>query len=153
MRLALALALGALLLQGCGAAVRSSVKGVRPVPPAALLKTAKAQLGKPYKYGGRDPKTGFDCSGLVWYCFHKHGSELPRSAREMYRLGSEVDRDELRPADLVFFDTEGPSPGHVGFYVGKGRFLHAPSKGKKVSTESLDNRYWKKAWVGARRID
>ncbi len=152
MRLALAFALGALLLGACGGTQRG-LKGVRHVAPAALLKTAKAQIGKPYRYGGRDPKTGFDCSGLVWYCFHQHGAEMPRSSRDQYHVGRAVLKGDLRPGDLVFFDTEGPSPGHVGFFTGKGKFLHAPSKGKKVRLESLDNSYWKKVWVGARRVD
>lgn len=152
MRLAAASLLALLLLSGCGGAPprRSSVK---PVPARMVVHDAKALIGVRYRYGGRDPRKGLDCSGLVWYIYHKHGSVMPRRARDMFQVGSEVSKSQLEPGDLVFFDTEGPKPGHVGVYMGDGRFLHAPSSGGRVREDELANNYWRHAWVGARRIE
>lgn len=151
MRLAAAL-LALLWLSGCGSAPVKRYD-VKPVPGKVVVREAKELMGKPYKYGGRDPRTGFDCSGLVWYVYKKHGSSMPRSAREMYQLGDEVAKGDLEPGDLVFFDTEGPKPAHVGIYSGRGRFVHAPSSGGRVREDELINNYWRRAWMGARRIE
>lgn len=151
----LAAALGTLLwLSGCGAAQPKRA----PAPPAAapaaaVVREAKAQIGRPYRSGGRDPRTGFDCSGLTYYVFKQHGSVLPRSARAQFKVGVEVPRGSLKPGDLVFFDTGGPKPAHVGIYVGRGRFVHAPSTGGRVREDELINNYWRRTWMGARRIE
>lgn len=145
----------ALLITGCSS-VRSrpaSSFHVRPVDPDALVRTAKDQIGTPYRYGGEDPKRGFDCSGLVWWCYQKNGSSIPRSARTQFQLGRRVKSTELRPGDLVFFDTEGPAPGHVGIIVRPPNFVHAPSSGGKVRIDSLKNVYWSKHFYGAKRIE
>lgn len=151
----------ALALTGCFGTHRRSVKptrqvlNVKPVPAKIIIKTAKAQIGRSYSYGGSDPSTGFDCSGLVHYCYAEHGSSLPRTAHELYKLGDPVSKGSLQPGDLVFFDTAsgGPKPAHVGILVSKGRFIHAPSTGESVREDELINTYWKKAYYGARRIE
>jgi cell wall-associated NlpC family hydrolase len=151
MRLALASLIAVLLLSGCGGGqVRRKVV---PVDGDIVVREAKAQIGKPYKYGGRDPRTGFDCSGLVYYIYKKHGSTLPRGAQELWKLGEEVEKSDLEPGDLVFFDTQRTKPGHVGIFRGKGRFVHAPATGGRVREDELQNNYWKKTWMGARRIE
>lgn len=151
MRLAAASLFALLVLSGCGGAPsRANVKGV---PGHVVVREAKAQMGTRYRYGGRDPGTGFDCSGLVFWIYKKHDSILPRSAHEMWKLGEEVEKRDLEPGDLVFFDTKGPKPAHVGIFAGNGRFIHAPSTGGRVREDELINNYWKKAWMGARRID
>ena len=118
-----------------------------------LLLRALSLVGIPYKYGGQSPDTGFDCSGLVQYLFNEvWGVALPRRTQEMSRIGSTVDRDELLPGDLVFFDTLREPYSHVGIYVGNQRFVHAPSTGGRVEVVALNGRYWARRYNGARRI-
>lgn len=120
----------------------------------SVLKRAMALLGTPYRWGGEDTE-GFDCSGLVGYVFRTAlGIELPRVSREMAREASAElikDRDALAPGDLVFFGRKG-RVDHVGLYVGEGRFLHAPSRGKDVRVDTLTSGYWSEKFVQARRV-
>jgi cell wall-associated NlpC family hydrolase len=148
-------ALGLALMAGCATAPRPVPNWqVKAVPGPALVKTARSVVGKPYAFGGHDPSQGFDCSGLVWWAYYEHGSHVPHKAFAQYELGIAVARRDLRPGDLVFFDTGSkPKPGHVGIYVGNGRFIHAPSAGERVREDELANNYWKKTWYGARRIE
>jgi len=107
-----------------------------------------------YRRGGRDPSSGFDCSGFVRYVFrHGLGVELPHSSAAQSRLGHKLDRNELRSGDLVFFRTSGKGISHVGIYLDEGRFIHAPSSGKTVSVSRLNEPYWAKRYAGARRPD
>lgn len=142
-----------LLVTACGGrkAVRPSLN-VKPVPGPVLVRTAHSQMGAPYRYGGRDPK-GFDCSGLVWWCYSQHGSTLPHSAQQQFKLGDEVSRHDLQPGDLLFFDIGGKKPSHVAIFAGNGRFIHAPSTGGRVREDELTNNYWKRVFYGARRIE
>ena len=121
----------------------------------ALLRGAMNLLGTPYRWGGTSPDSGFDCSGLVSYVFRTAlGIELPRVSREMaHTASSELirDRHALAAGDLVFFGRKGRID-HVGIYVGEGRFLHAPSKGKDVRTDSLLSGYWSEKFLQARRM-
>jgi|SRR5665213_1502010 len=128
---------------------------VRPVPPKAVLKLALAQLGKPYAYGGDNPHEGFDCSGLVYWCYHQFHSNLPRLASEQYHAGQAVEKGDLRAGDLVFFDTASgrKKPAHVGIMLNRDRFIHAPAGGEPVREDELRNNYWKKTYYGARRIE
>jgi cell wall-associated NlpC family hydrolase len=112
---------------------------------------AREMLGKPYRYAGDTP-AGFDCSGLVKYSYGRAGVLLPRDTRAQQRVSVLVSMRSLREGDLLFFDQEGKKKSHVGMYLGDGRFIHAPSSGGKVRTDSLDAEFWKKHFVEARRI-
>jgi len=118
-----------------------------------LLFKALSLVGVRYRSGGSSPETGFDCSGYVCYLFHEVFSmKLPRTADAMGRHGNEVPRSALAPGDLVFFNTMRRPYTHVGLYIGDERFIHSPSTGGLVRTESLNERYWVQRWNGARRI-
>ncbi|UNK51221.1 C40 family peptidase [Lysobacter sp. S4-A87] len=121
---------------------------------ATVLQRAMALLGTPYRWGGTDPNKGFDCSGLVGYVFQNAlGIDLPRVSREMAKSGELVtDRAKLSAGDLVFFGRRG-RVDHVGIYVGEGRFVHAPSRGKDVQVSSMDTGYWSGKFMQARRLD
>ncbi|WP_324187795.1 C40 family peptidase [Lysobacter niastensis] len=119
-----------------------------------VMQRALALLGTPYRWGGTDPNKGFDCSGLVGYVFRNAlGIELPRVSREMAKTGELVtDKAKLAAGDLVFFGRRG-RVDHVGIYVGEGRFVHAPSRGKDVQVSSLETGYWSAKFMQARRVD
>jgi cell wall-associated NlpC family hydrolase len=105
-----------------------------------------------YRRGGRDPSTGFDCSGFVRYVFHHSvGAELPSDSASQYRAGANVARSDMKVGDLVFFHTRGKRVSHVGIYLGEGRFIHSPSTGKSVSISRLDEAYWSHRFAGAKR--
>lgn len=111
-------------------------------------------LGVHYRYGGRAPETGFDCSGLVTHVFERAwGLQLPRSVREQAVLGVPIrGLRELQPGDLLFYNTRNSAYSHVGIYVGNGQFVHAPRSGRRVRSESVDSPYWKARFNGARRL-
>ncbi|ARP95860.1 hypothetical protein CAL15_16635 [Bordetella genomosp. 13] len=118
-----------------------------------LVGAALSQLGVRYRFGGNSPDTGFDCSGLVRYSAERSlGLKLPRNAAEIAGWGMSVARDELRPGDLVFFNTMGRRYSHVGIYMGDNRFVHSPSAGGVVRVEDMKMAYWSKRYNGARRI-
>ncbi len=107
----------------------------------------------PYKWGGNTPAGGFDCSGLVVYvAYRAKGLKLPRTVVEMSRFGKEVEVDQRLPGDLIFFNTTGHPFSHVGIYVGKNRFVHAPSEGGTVRIESLLSSYWAPRLTTVRRL-
>lgn len=115
---------------------------------------ALSMVGINYRWGGNSPQTGFDCSGLVSHVFrHISGLVLPRDSYAMARLGRSVDVGELRPGDLVFFNTMRRPFSHVGIYLGDKRFIHAPSAGKSVQIVNMTESYWSSRYNGARRID
>ncbi|OYZ00795.1 MAG: hypothetical protein B7Y32_05670 [Methylophilales bacterium 16-45-7] len=115
---------------------------------------ALSLTGIQYKYGGKSPDTGFDCSGFVRYVFSQATKiTLPPTARAISQMGKTVDKDELQPGDLVFFNTLKTAFSHVGIYMGNNKFIHSPSSGGKVRVESMDNSYWKKRFNGAQRIE
>jgi cell wall-associated NlpC family hydrolase len=125
-----------------------------PIPNALASRAADnalAMLGKPYRHSGNTP-AGFDCSGLVQYSYSKAGVSLPRETQAQRREGQLVRASELRRGDLVFFDQEGKKSSHVGIYIGRGRFVHAPSTGGRVRTDGLDTAYWRTHFVEARRL-
>lgn len=139
------------LLLGLTACSGTPRRGETP-PAARAADIAHAQLGKPYRYGGETP-AGFDCSGLVQYSFSRVGVEVPRSTGELIRDGERVTRARIRKGDLLFFDQEGKRASHVGIYLGDDTFVHAPSGGKHVRRDRLDDPYWRKHFAGARRVD
>ncbi|MTD39778.1 peptidoglycan endopeptidase [Erwinia sp. CPCC 100877] len=114
------------------------------------------QLGKPYRWGGSSPRTGFDCSGLVWYAYKDLVNiRIPRTANEMYHLrdAATVNRDELQRGDLVFFRIRGRGAAdHVGVYVGNGKFIQSPRTGRDIRITSLSDDYWQRHYIGARRV-
>ena len=109
-------------------------------------------LGTPYHYGGSSPR-GFDCSGLVYYAFRETGVRVPRTTRAQLRHAKPVPLSQLRPGDLLFFNQHSSRVSHVGIYVGDGWFIHAPSRGRRVSYDSLQDSYWKPRLVAAGRYD
>ena len=118
----------------------------------ALSGTAMSLRGAPYRNGGIDPVSGFDCSGFVKYVYEQHGVKMPREVREQFRLGKNVDRDQLEPGDLVFFSTVAPGASHVGIMIGGDQFVHAPSERGVVRVESLSQQYWSSRFIGAKRV-
>jgi murein DD-endopeptidase len=108
-------------------------------------------VGLPYRYGGAD-LDGFDCSGLVYFIYRDLGFDVPRTAADQQRSATVVDRQRLRPGDLVFFRTRGRRISHVGVYVGEDRFVHAPQTGKSIELRSLDDDYYGPRFVTAGRF-
>lgn len=105
-----------------------------------------------YRRGGREPSTGFDCSGFVRYVFqHTLKQDLPSDSASQFLAGAKVDRKDMKTGDLVFFRTRGKRISHVGIYLDNGRFIHSPSTGKSVSISNLDEAYWAKRFAGAKR--
>jgi len=110
-------------------------------------------LGVPYKRGGNSAETGFDCSGFVRAMYDKSmGLLLPRRAEEQAAATQKIDRSELKPGDLVFFNTMRRAFSHVGIYVGDGKFIHSPRSGAEVRVENMNVSYWQKRFNGARRV-
>ena len=150
------------LLFGC--AGKQPVEPVAVIPTIApqqsgaaedVLFTALGLVGTPYRYGGNTPDGGFDCSGLINYVYRgAAGLLLPRTTGEMSRIGGgAVRRDALQTGDLLFFATSGGRRvSHAAIYVGEGRFVHAPSSGGTVRLDSLNNRYWQKHYLSAKRV-
>jgi cell wall-associated NlpC family hydrolase len=118
-----------------------------------LTSSALDLIGIRYKWGGTTPQTGLDCSGLVQFVFQQvTGVVLPRSTKDLSRIGSVVAQADLRPGDLVFFNTRRLAFSHVGIYVGDNRFIHAPRRGREVEVAAIDQSYWQKHFNGARRL-
>ncbi|MCC8362204.1 C40 family peptidase [Lysobacter sp. A6] len=116
-----------------------------------VMGKALTLLGTPYRWGG-ESTDGFDCSGLVGYVYRTVlGMDLPRVSRQMATTGEAVERSALVPGDLVFFGRSG-RVSHVGIYMGEGRFLHAPSRGKNVRVDSLVTGYWSNRYMQGRRV-
>ncbi len=116
-----------------------------------IVDTARRFIGLPYRWGGSTPERGFDCSGLVMAVYHLNGITLPRTSMEQYHMGKALSKDALSQGDLVFFDTAGGNRvSHVGIYVGDGKFIHAPGRGKTIRTDSLSNTYYAPRYKGGR---
>jgi murein DD-endopeptidase len=141
-----------MLLAACATPVANS-GSVKTTPELGHQAAGHAlkMLGKPYRYGGASP-AGFDCSGLVQYSYKQAGLALPHGTDKQRSISRRVKVAELRPGDLVFFNQEGKKYGHMGIYVGDGKFVHAPSSGKSVRSDRLDSPYWKKHLSEARRL-
>lgn len=130
-------------------AVSSDITDLRK----SLLAVAMGLRDTRYVRGGRDPSTGFDCSGFVRYVFaHAVGMQLPRNSASQFLAGLKVNRADMQPGDLVFFRTHGKHAiSHVGIYISNGRFIHSPASGKSVEISSLTESYWAKRFAGAKR--
>ncbi|RQR57962.1 peptidoglycan endopeptidase [Burkholderia sp. Bp9125] len=114
---------------------------------------AMSLVGVPYRWGGNTPDSGFDCSGLVRYVIGRAADvNLPRTTADMSSRGMSIDPEQVAPGDLIFFNTTGRPHSHVGIYVGKLRFVNAPSTGGTVRLDYLTNPYWAKRFDGIRRV-
>lgn len=119
-----------------------------------LVMNALGLIGVRYRFGGNSPESGLDCSGFVRYVFNDtFGFMLPRRSVEMSQVGTTVAVNELRPGDLVFFNTMRHTFSHVGIYIGDNKFVHAPSTGSKIHVDDMRASYWVTRYNGARRID
>jgi len=118
-----------------------------------IVQTARSFLGVPYRWGGTSAAEGFDCSGLTMTAYRLNGYDLPRTSRQQFAAGDAIPTDRLQPADLVFFrDPAKRGVSHVGIYIGHGRFIHAPGRGKTIRVSELDGNYYRRHLVGARRF-
>ena len=121
---------------------------------SAVLSRAVNVLGTPYRWGGSSPSKGFDCSGLVKYAFNDVAAvDLPRTSSEMASgHGQKVERKDLKPGDLLFFNIKSRKVNHVAIYLGNDRFIHAPRRGKSVTIDTLKKPYWQSHYVVAKRV-
>lgn len=150
-----------LLLSACGTTRQDAVT---PTVRSTALRNDEAQRNNlaiyamslydtPYQYGGKSRVNGFDCSGFVQFVFQNSlGLQLPRTSAEMSRLGTPLDAAQLKPGDLVFFNTTRSPNSHVGIFIGENRFVHSPKTGKAIMLTSLNDKYWNARFNGARRI-
>jgi cell wall-associated NlpC family hydrolase len=129
--------------------VRHSVKE----KASELVVTAIGFLGVPYRRGGNTVETGFDCSGFVRAMYQQTvGLILPRKAEQQAAATEKIERADLQPGDLVFFNTMRRAFSHVGIYVGEGKFIHSPKPGSEVRVEDMGMAYWNRRFDGARRV-
>jgi cell wall-associated NlpC family hydrolase len=122
-----------------------------PVAPTVIVSTAMMLRGIPYRNGGSDP-SGFDCSGFVQWVFAQNGIRLPREVRDQYGAGDAIDLRDVKPGDLLFFETVSRGASHVGVAIGGDQFVHAPSSQGVVRVERFTAGYWSMRFVGARRV-
>lgn len=120
----------------------------------AVVKRALQAVGTPYRWGGTTPGKGLDCSGLVKYAFNDvRELDLPRTSNAMAQAeGQKVDRKDLKPGDLLFFNIKSRRINHVAIYLGNDRFVHAPRRGKKVTVDTLKKPYWNSHYKIAKRV-
>ncbi len=121
-------------------------------PGAAVVATARSQIGTPYRHGGCSPDEGYDCSGLVWWTFGQNGQEVPRTAHGQWSFGRFVAPGERRPGDVVVFRIgHNAKDLHVGIFTERGSFVHSPKTGDTVREEPISMPYWQKRYLGAKR--
>ncbi len=112
-----------------------------------ILETAKKHIGARYNYGGMSTD-GFDCSGFVQFVYRENGIALPRSTVDQFEKGKKIDFNDAKPGDLVFFRIYQNRISHVGIFISKFQFIHAPSRGKRVGYADMNLDYWQKSFVG-----
>ena len=148
-------------LQAAHAAPAAAVVDQVPAPSTADPNAARAlgavaiarkYLGTPYHWGGADPSTGFDCSGLTQYAYKQMGVDLPRVTYDQVNVGIHIDRAHLQAGDLLFFRDASGDIHHEAMYIGGGKFLHAPHTGDVIKISSLDEPYYKEQFMGGRRV-
>jgi cell wall-associated NlpC family hydrolase len=144
----------AFIAGGCASVPRHHAQANRQanVEGQRLVRVAQGLIGTPYKWGGDDPRGGFDCSGLVFYSFDRLGFDVPRTAADQSEAARPVDRDDLTPGDLVFFRNGRRRVDHVGIYAGEGKFIHAPRAGQVVSYAYLEDPYYRARFASAGRL-
>ena len=136
-----------LLLSACSSTPVLDNPGIRQ----QIIETALGQIGRPYRYGGRDP-SGFDCSGLVQYAYGEAGVIAPRDTKSQRDAGKRIDFDDAQPGDLLFYRFENAGGLHVGLYLGDGRMIHAPASGRQVSMVEVAMPVWKKRYLETIRL-
>lgn len=137
-------------LTACGIMQKTVVK--EKSKGQEVVETASKQLGRRFIMGGDSPRKGFDCSGLLWWAYHKHGINIPRISVHQLKAGKNIDYKDIEPGDIIIFRTNrGPHGLHTGLYSGNGLFIHSSSKMKKVRKEKLDTEYWRKRLIAVRR--
>lgn len=117
-----------------------------------LKKTAYSFIGTKYRFGGTSRK-GLDCSSFVQHVFRELDVDLPRTAREQFRVGDAVAPGDLQKGDLLFFQTYARFPSHVGIYLGNNKMIHASSRDRRVVISSVDTPYYRSRFIGAKRIN
>lgn len=115
----------------------------------AIVKSALSLIGTPYRFGGSDPRRGFDCCGFVMYVYKLNHITLPRTSGSQFLNGRYIEKKDARKGDLLFWHIPKGRISHVGIYIGEGKFVHSPVPGKRVRVESLDELYWRKYYFGA----
>ncbi|HEY8520204.1 MAG TPA: C40 family peptidase [Gammaproteobacteria bacterium] len=155
--------LAAVALAGCAAAppARQAAAGGgttadtgTPRSPSlgeVVAELAMRQVGTPYRYGGADPREGFDCSGLVFYTYSHAGLRVPRTSQELFKSARKIALREANAGDLMFFQDQ-EKLSHVGIYVGDGLFVHAPASGQTVSVASINSPYYRSHLVAVGRL-
>ena len=145
-----------LALAGCASRNEHADRAPDAGASQAVVFRALGLVGTPYRHGGNTPDSGFDCSGLVGYVYRDGaGVSLPRTVDELSEYGREEDEPgRVATGDLVVFsdDAHGRNPSHVGIYVGKGRFVHAPKSGGTVRLDDMYQPYWRERFIEARRV-
>ena len=141
---------GAAVPPPAGVPAEDGSRTATATPASDLVALALSYRGVPYRNGGSDP-SGFDCSGFMQWVFKQAGTNLPREVRDQFRVGRQVERHDVQPGDLVFFETVSRGASHVGLAIGDGEFVHAPSSRGVVRVEKLATSYWAQRYVGARR--
>ena len=133
--------------------VAPAAPSTAPTHDSDMLFHALMASGVDYRRGGKSYQSGFDCSGLVAHVYREaYGLALPHNTQAQSQMGDAINTSDLKPGDLVFFNTQRKPFSHVGIYIGEGRFIHAPKEGAVVRTENLHARYWTTRFDGARRI-
>ncbi|MBR5676146.1 MAG: C40 family peptidase [Neisseriaceae bacterium] len=116
-----------------------------------LMLHSMSLIGTPYRFGGSNRNTGFDCSGMVQFVYRETlNVSLPRTARDMAAAGKVINKNQLKVGDLVFFNTNGKKFSHVGLYIGENRFIHAPSSKSSIKINYLSDKYYASRFTGAR---
>ena len=114
-------------------------------------RTAERFVGIPYRWGGDNVVEGMDCSGFVRAVYNLCGLSIPRTSRDQFKAGDLITKDDLKDGDLVFFGASATNISHVGIYVGEGKFVHAPRRGEEIRVTAVNESYFEKRFVGARR--
>ena len=135
--------------------IRETSPPVKPKPTrdmgAIAARTAERFVGIPYQWGGNNVVEGLDCSGFVRAVYNLCGVNIPRTSREQFRTGDPIGRNDLLDGDLVFFGASADDINHVGIYIGSGRFVHAPKRGDNIKISTVDDGYFSKKFIGAKR--
>jgi cell wall-associated NlpC family hydrolase len=140
-----------LIVAGCAGSPARAPAPATAAVREAITELALSMVGVPYRYGGADPREGFDCSGLVYFTYRSNGQLVPRTSRSQFEASRKVALADAAPADLVYFSDQ-EDLSHVGIYLGDGRFAHAPSSGGTVRVDRLDSPWYRRHFVAAGRL-